>query len=314
MLKVGMVGLGGMGKAIAINIAKAGFEFTVADLREAPLKELQELGASVAGNPREVAAAADIVLASLPSNAASEQVALGPDGVLAGAKSGDIYIELNTISLEVVRNIADRAAEQGVSVLDAPVSGDLEQRQKGKLSIMAGGDTATLDRAMPVLKAFGDKIFHAGESGAGATVKLVNNLLCGINMVATMEALVLGVKGGLSVQTMKEVISASSGSSRVFDRLVDTLITLSPEPPPGKTADMGLHTIGKDVKLAVELAQNLSVPLVLGSSALQPFLAGLGNGWADKENWVIMEIFEQMSGVRVRPPELWTREARDEQT
>ena len=81
-------------------------------------------------------------------------------------------------------------------------------------------------------------------------------------------------------------------------------MTLSPEPPPGKTADMGLHTISKDVKLAVELAQNLSVPMELGSSALQPFLAGLGNGWADKELWVIMEIFEQMSGVKVRPPDL----------
>ena len=303
MVKVGMVGLGGMGKAIAINIAKAGFEFTVAALRKSPLKELKEHGASIADSPHDVAAAADIVLASLPSNEASEKVALGPDGVLAGSKSGDIYIELSTISLEVVRNISDQAAEKGVSLLDAPVSGSMEQRQKGTLSIMVGGDEPTLNRAMPVFKAFGDKIFHAGDSGAGATVKLVNNLLCGINMVATMEALVLGVKGGLSVQTMKEVISASSGSSWIFNHLVDQVM-LSPEPPPGQTADMGLHTIGKDVKLAVELAQNLSVPMVLGSSALQPFLAGLGNGWADKELWVIMEIFEQMSGVKVRPPDL----------
>ena len=304
MVKVGMVGLGGMGKAIAINIAKAGFEFSVADLREEPLKELKENGASIADSPRDVAAAADIVLASLPSNEASEKVALGPDGVLAGSKSGDIYIELSTISLEVVRNIADQAAEKGVSLLDAPVSGGLEQRLKGTLSIMVGGDEPTLNRAMPVFKAFGDKIFHAGDSGAGATVKLVNNLLCGINMVATMEALVLGVKGGLSLKTMKEVINASSGSSKVFNQVVDQVM-LSPEPPPVQTADMWLHTIGKDVKLAVELAQNLSVPMVLGSSALQPFLAGLGNGWADKENWVIMEIFEQMSGVKVRPPDLY---------
>ena len=304
MVKVGMVGLGGMGKAIAINIAKAGFEFTVADLREEPLKELKENGASIADSPRDVAAAADIVLASLPSNEASEKVALGPDGVLAGSKRGDIYIELSTIGLEVVRNISDQAAEKGVSLLDAPVSGSMEQRQKGTLSIMVGGDEPTLNRAMPVFKAFGDKIFHAGDSGAGATVKLVNNLLNGINTVATMEALVLGVKAGLSVQTMQEVISVSSGSSWIFNRLVDQIMTLSPEPPPGKTADMGLHTISKDVKLAVELAQNLSVPMELGSSALQPFLAGLGNGWADKENWVIMEIFEQMSGVKVRPPDL----------
>ena len=304
MVKVGMVGLGGMGKAIAINIAKAGFEFTVADLREAPLKELKEHGASIADSPHDVAAAADIVLASLPSNEASEKVALGPDGVLAGSKSGDIYIELSTIGLEVVRNISDQAAEKGVSLLDAPVSGSMEQRQKGTLSIMVGGDESTLNRAMPVFNAFGDKIFHAGDSGAGATVKLVNNLLNGINTVATMEALVLGVKAGLSVQTMQEVISVSSGSSWIFNHLVDQIMTLSPEPPPGKTADMGLHTISKDVKLAVELAQNLSVPMELGSSALQPFLAGLGNGWADKELWVIMEIFEQMSGVKVRPPDL----------
>ena len=101
---------------------------------------------------------------------------------------------MSTISQEVVHTIAGRAAEKGVTVLDAPVSGSLEQRREGTLSIMAGGDAKALARAMPVLKAFGDKVFHTGDSGAGATVKLVNNLLAGINMVATMEALVLGVK------------------------------------------------------------------------------------------------------------------------
>ena len=303
-MKVGFIGLGGIGKPMAINIAKSGFDFTVTDLREPPLKELEQHGARIAGNAREVAAASEIVLASLPSNEASEQVALGPDGVLSGAKSGDIYIELSTISPEVVHTIASQAAEKGVTVLDAPVSGDLKARQEGTLSIMVGGDAKALDRAMPVFKAFGNKVFHAGESGAGATVKLVNNLLAGIHVVATMEALVLGVKGGQSVQTLKEVISASSGGSPGFGILFDKITTRSPEPPPGQTANQGLHTLGKDVKLAVELAQNLSVPLSLGSSALQPFLAGFANGWADKEFWVIMEIFEQLSGVRVRPPDL----------
>ena len=303
-MKVGFIGLGGIGKPMAINIAKSDFDLTVTDLREQPLKELEQHGARIAGSAREVAAASEIVLASLPSNEASEEVALGPDGVLSGAKSGDIYIELSTISPELVHTIARQAAEKGVTVLDAPVSGGLEQRREGTLSIMAGGDAKALAQAMPVLKAFGDKVFHAGDSGAGATVKLINNLLCGINMVAAMEALVLGVKAGLSVQTLKEVISASSGSSRGFEDMVDKITTRSPEPPPGQIANQGLHTIGIDVKLAVELAQNLSVPLLLGSSALQPFLAGLGNGWADKEHWVIMEIFEQMSGVRVRPPDL----------
>ena len=188
-------------------------------------------------------------------------------------------------------------------MLDAPVSGGLDQRIDGTLSIMVGGEAKTLSKAMPVFKTFGDKIFHAGGSGAGASVKLVNNMLAGINMVATMEALVLGVKAGLSVETLKEVIGASSGANKVFEGLVDKIYLHSAEPSHGQTANQGLHTIGKDVRLANEMAQNLSVPLLLGSAALQPFLAGLANDWAHKEYWVIMELFEQMSGVRVRPPE-----------
>jgi len=302
-MKVGFIGLGGIGKPMAINIAKSGFELTVTDLREQPLKELAGYGAQVVANPREVSEVSDIVLASLPSNSASEVVALAPDGVLAGAKSGDIYVELSTISPEVVHTIARKASDKGVAMLDAPVSGGLDQRNEGTLSIMVGGDAKTVAKAMPVLKAFGDKIFHAGENGAGASVKLVNNMLAGINMIATMEALVLGVKAGLTVQTLKEVISASSGSNKVFEGLVDKISLHSPEPYLGQTANQGLHTIGKDVRLANEMAQNLSVPLLLGSTALQPFLAGLANDWADKEYWVIMEFFEQLSDVRVRPRE-----------
>ena len=302
-MKVGFIGLGGIGKPMAINIAKSGFDLTVTDLREQPLNELAHYGARVAASAREVSEISDLVLASLPSDLVSEEVALGSNGVLAGAKSGDIYVELSTISPGLVHTIAKKASEKGVAVLDAPVSGGLDQRLDGTLSIMVGGEAKTLSKAMPVFKTFGDKIFHAGGSGAGASVKLVNNMLAGINMVATMEALVLGVKAGLSVETLKEVIGASSGANKVFEGLVDKIYLHSAEPSHGQTANQGLHTIGKDVRLANEMAQNLSVPLLLGSAALQPFLAGLANDWAHKEYWVIMELFEQMSGVRVRPPE-----------
>ena len=303
-MKVGFIGLGGIGKPMAINIAKSGFDLTVTDLREQPLNELAHYGARVAASAREVSEISDLVLASLPSDLVSEEVALGSNGVLAGAKSGDIYVELSTISPGLVHTIAKKASDKGVAVLDAPVSGGLDQRLRGTLSIMVGGEAKTLSKAMPVFKTFGDKIFHAGGSGAGASVKLVNNMLAGINMVATMEALVLGVKAGLSVETLKEVIGASSGANKVFEGLVDKIYLHSAEPSHGQTANQGLHTIGKDVRLANEMAQNLSVPLLLGSAALQPFLAGLANDWAHKEYWVIMELFEQMSGVRVRPPEL----------
>ena len=302
-MKVGFIGLGGIGKPMAINIAKSGFDLTVTDLREQPLNELAHYGARVAASAKEVSEISDLVLASLPSDLVSEEVALGSNGVLAGAKSGDIYVELSTISHGLVHTIAKKASDKGVAVLDAPVSGGLDQRLDGTLSIMVGGEAKTLSKAMPVFKTFGDKIFHAGGSGAGASVKLVNNMLAGINMVATMEALVLGVKAGLSVETLKEVIGASSGANKVFEGLVDKIYLHSAEPSHGQTANQGLHTIGKDVRLANEMAQNLSVPLLLGSAALQPFLAGLANDWAHKEYWVIMELFEQMSGVRVRPPE-----------
>ena len=302
-MKVGFIGLGGIGKPMAINIAKSGFDLTVTDLREQPLNELAHYGARVAASAKEVSEISDLVLASLPSDLVSEEVALGSNGVLAGAKSGDIYVELSTISPGLVHTIAKKASDKGVAVLDAPVSGGLDQRLDGTLSIMVGGEAKTLSKAMPVFKTFGDKIFHAGGSGAGASVKLVNNMLAGINMVATMEALVLGVKAGLSVETLKEVIGASSGANKVFEGLVDKIYLHSAEPSHGQTANQGLHTIGKDVRLANEMAQNLSVPLLLGSAALQPFLAGLANDWAHIEYWVIMVLFEQMSGVRVRPPE-----------
>ena len=303
-MKVGFIGLGGIGKPMAINIVKSGFDLTVADLREQPLQELRGHGAQVAHSPCEVAEGSDIVLASLPTNEASELVALGHDGILEGAAEGDIYVELSTISPTVVHNIADKTNEKGVHLLDAPVSGGTARANEGQLSIMIGGDAATVARAQPVLETFADKLFHVGDTGAGATIKLVTNLLTGINMASTMEALVLGVKAGLSVEMMQKVISASTGKSWAFETFSDLLMTRSPEPPPGETASMGLHTIVKDVRLAARLADDLSVPLPIGSSAVQLFFAGLGQGWTDKENWIMMELFEQISGVRVRPPEL----------
>ena len=302
-MRVGFIGLGGIGKPMALNVVRAGFSTTVTDLREEPLRELEQAGAGVASHAREVAQGADIVLASLPSNEASLDVALGADGVLAGARRGLIYVELSTISPDVVQSIADAAAVQGVDVLDAPVSGGLAQRRDGTLSIMVGGDHEVLERARPVLSAFGRRIFHAGAQGTGATVKLVNNLLAGINMVATMEALVLGVKAGLTVETLKEVVSASSGNSGIFQSLVDLVMEKSAEPAVGEVAHQGLHTICKDVQLAVDLAQRHAVPLPIGMPASQVFLSGLARGWADQEYWSIMQIFEEMSAVRVRPEE-----------
>ena len=299
-----MIGLGGMGKSIAECILNAGFELTVADLRAKPVSDLVNLGARPASTPSEVASAADIVVASLPSNEASVEVALGTDGVLAGAKSGDIYIDTSTISPRVITSIAERFSQKGAEAMDAPVSGGRVQRKEGTLTVMAGGEASTVARAMPVLEAFGGRIVHVGGVGAGATTKLVNNLTMASNMVATMEALVLGHKAGLEIETLREVISASSGGSRVFDMMVENVMTRSSDPPAGAGAMMGMATIIKDTRLAADLAKELSVPLYHGTATEQAWRAGEARGWAEREHWALMEHFEELAGVRVRPPGL----------
>ena len=181
----------------------------VADLREKPVQDLVNLGARAAGSPREVASASDIVVASLPSNEASEEVALGANGVLAGAKSGDIHIDTSTISPRVIASIAEQFAGKGAEAMDAPVSGSMAQRKEGTLTVMAGGEASTVARAMPVLEAFGGRIIHVGGVGAGAATKLIDNPTMASNMVATMEALVLGVKSGLDLE--KPIIARIPG-------------------------------------------------------------------------------------------------------
>ena len=303
-MRVGFIGLGGIGLPMARNILRAGFDLTVHDLRDEPVIELCARGAASGQSAKEVAAASDIVLVSLPSNDASRQVVTGADGILAGARAGMIYVELSTISPDVVRWIVDQMSQVGVDVLDAPVSGGLVQREEGSLSIMAGGKFHVLSQARPVLEAFGKRIFHTGDNGTGATVKLINNLLAGINMVSAMEALLLATKAGLRVEVLKEVVSASSGNSGVFQSVVENVMGRAVEPAPGQVPHQGLHTIGKDVRLAADLASDLSVRLPIGSPAVQIFLTGLARGWSNKEYWSIMQILEEMSDVQVRPQHL----------
>lgn len=299
-MKVGCIGLGGMGKPIASRIVEAGFEVTVLDVRQAPVNDLLQLGANSAGSPREVAAVSDVVLSSLSSIPASQEVAFGEDGVLAGAEPGDVYIETSTVGPGFIRELAAAGEARGVAVLDAPVSGGIAQREQGTLTVMVGGEASALERVRPVLEAFGGRIIHAGPSGAGATVKLLNNLTLASNNVAAMEALVLGVKAGLSVEVIREVISSSSGASRAFEAMVGNVMTRDSVLPAGEVARQGLHTLVKDVTLACELARELSVPLLLGSTTAQIYLAGDAAGLSDQENWALMQVFEGLAGVSVR--------------
>ena len=275
-------------------------------LREGPVRDLVSLGASAAGTPREVASAADIVVASLPSNEASEEVALGRTGCWRG-EAGDIYIDTSTISPRVITSIAERFSQAGAEAMDAPVSGGRVQRKEGTLTVMAGGEASTVARAMPVLEAFGGRIIHVGGVGAGAATKLINNLTMASNMVATMEALVLGVKTGLDLEKLRDVISASSGGSRVFDMMVENVMTRSSDPPAGSGAMMGMATIIKDTRLAADLAKELSVPLYHGTATGAGLARGRGARLGRTGALGADGAFRgasRASAYRVRPPNL----------
>ena len=196
MVRVGFCGMGTMGAAMAANVARAGFPLTVwnrtAGRAELPLS----LGATETATPRELAAASDIVVVCVSDSPDVEQVLFGADGLAEGAAPGSLVIDCSTISPAVTRDLAERLAQQGVAMVDAPVSGGSEGAQKGTLTIMVGGDAADVERARPVLASMGANITHMGPIGAGQATKAVNQvILCG-SYLGVAEGIVLAIKAG----------------------------------------------------------------------------------------------------------------------
>ena len=177
MNKVGLLGLGIMGNGMAQSLLKAGFPLTVYNRTRSKAEPLASKGARVVATPREAAASADIVIAMVGDDAASRAIWLGNDGALGGAKPDTIVVECSTLSLEWVRELAGLASERKLDFLDSPVTGSKDAAAAGELKLMVGGDAAALDRARPALEAVSQRIVHFGPVGAGATMKLINNLM-----------------------------------------------------------------------------------------------------------------------------------------
>ena len=209
-MKVGFIGLGVMGKRMARRIYEAGYTIKVFDIVEAALNEFKSLGFETGESPGDVAEDADVVCMSLPNSKAVENVVLKENGVLSKARPGTIIVDLSSITPKAIRDIYKKVSQKGVELLDAPVSGGSAGAEAGTLTIMVGGKKEVLEKVEPLLKVIGKTIYHVGDIGAGDTLKLVNNLLLGANMVAVAEALALGAKAGLNPKVMFEVISKSS--------------------------------------------------------------------------------------------------------
>src|ERR1700722_17020721 len=263
--KVGLIGLGLMGKSIGSNFVKAGFPLTVWDRIASRADELVAAGAKLARSPRELAANSEIVLSIVSDPPALEEVLWGKNGAMQGFRRGSIYVDSSTVSPTLARKIASACEERGVRFLDAPVTGGDWGAKKGELVFMVGGDAGTLTEIEPVLRVLGKKWFRLGPNGAGQTIKLAMNLILALEVDALAEALALVTAAGLQGEKLVEVMQSSMARSGVLDIKSQNLLKGA------YTPSFPLRLMHKDMRLALELAQQTHVELPATEAAFKTY-------------------------------------------
>jgi 3-hydroxyisobutyrate dehydrogenase len=291
--RIGFIGLGIMGRPMARNLLGAGYPVTVWSRSRPPVKELAKDGAVAASCPREVAEHSDVVITMVTDSPDVERVALGEDGIIEGARRRLIVIDMSTISPDVTRHIAAQLAEEGVEMLDAPVSGGEHGAISGTLSIMVGGRQSTFERCKPILEVLGHKLVYCGPSGSGQTVKLCNQIVVGLNNLAMCEALVFAAKAGIDPAVVIDAVSAGAGNSWAIQNLAPMI--LQRDFRPGfKVAHQQ-----KDLRLALEVAGERFVPLPGTSLVHQLFATIEADGLGAEGTQSLVKALEKLAGVEV---------------
>jgi len=293
-MRVGFIGLGAMGSRMAGRLLAAHHELVVYNRTEERTRPLEQLGAKVAATPRELAAAVDIVCSSVANDVALEQVMFGPDGALAGIRSGTIVVELSTVNPRTSRRLHEAARSNGVSALDAPVSGSTAQAEQGQLVIFVGGEEDVYQKCQPILAVLGSKTFYLGPSGAGATMKLCVNTLLGLGVQALAEAIALGVKAGLPRERFLQVLGETAVVSPSQKSKLENV--RKDEYP----AAFALRLMFKDFGLIVETAMELSVPMPATAAAVQVAAAEHARQLAahtDEDFSAVVRAMERLAGI-----------------
>jgi 2-hydroxy-3-oxopropionate reductase len=292
--RVGYIGLGLMGKPIALNLLKAGFELIVHNRSQAAVDELVGEGATQAGSPKEVAEASELVITNLPDSPDVEAVVLGENGVIEGAGSGVITVDNSTIKPDTARRIAKSLEAQGVMALDAPVSGGDVGAKAGTLAIMVGGPEQAFERALPVFEAMGKTITYVGESGAGQVAKACNQVMVAAQMVAMSELLMLAQKAGVSPERV--VAAIQGGAAQCWTLDVKPPRLFAGERGPGFKAYM-MH---KDLGIVLDTARAYGMPLPGTSTNMQLFETMLQLGMRDLDNSAVIGVLETMAGEQLK--------------
>ena len=264
-MKVGFIGLGKMGHPMAANILMAGYEVTIQDVRREAGHGLEAAGAGWVDTPNEVAARSDVLLTSLPSPEVAEEVVLGDEGVFAGLAQGATYIDTGTNPPSFMRRISRIGQERGIHVLDAPISGGIVGARDATLTIFVGGVEEELERVRPVLEAIGRKIVFMGPAGSANAIKLINNLMVFVNYVGACEGVAMGARAGIDPRLLLDVITPSMGQSRILEHALAAFLD-------GETIGGTTDLAVKDMRMGVELAEELGVPVEVGALVRDIFI------------------------------------------
>ena len=289
--KLGFVGLGNIGEPMCRRLLENGYEVSIYDADPEAVSRLGDTPAGPARNLKTLASSAEVVILSLPGSDVVEEVVLGEGGLAEGLSSGKVLIDTSSSKPSSTRELAEKLAEAGVEMLDAPISGGVLRAEEGKLAVMVGGEVEVFEECRGIFQAFGEKIFHVGDHGAGHLVKSLNNLLSATTLASAAEAVILAQKAGVAPETLLEVINAGNGRSYSTEVKFPNFIL-------DRSFDDGfaLGLMVKDLKIALETAAEMGHPMFSGSAISQLWQAAFARGCGPEGHTSIYAFLENLSG------------------
>jgi 2-hydroxy-3-oxopropionate reductase len=294
-MKIGFIGLGIMGKPMVRNLLKGGYSVTVHDINAASVAELTSAGATAGGSSLNTASQSDVIVTMLPDGPDVEKAVLGENGILEGARTGSIVVDMSSISPIVSQKIGEICNAKGVGFIDAPVSGGEPKAIDATLTIMAGGDQQTFDNVLPILQKMGSSVTLTGPVGAGNVTKLANQIMVACNIAAMGEALVLATRAGLNPEVVFNAVKGGLAGSTVLNAKAPMVIARNFKPG----FRIELHE--KDLRNALLAGESLKVSLPLTSLVQQMLISLMNEGKGSLDHSAIVNFIEDMAGIEVKP-------------
>lgn len=293
-MRIGFIGLGIMGKPMAKNLLKAGYDLVVYDTLASPVQEVAGAGAKAGTSSKEVAAMSDVIITMLPNSPHVKEAVLGKNGVIEGAKSGSILVDMSSIAPLAAQEVASELARKGVEMLDAPVSGGEPKAIEGTLAIMVGGKAEIFEKVKPILLKMGISAVLCGEIGSGNVTKLANQIIVALNIAAMSEALVLAAKAGVDPGRVYQAIRGGLAGSTVLDAKAP--MVLKGNYKPGFRIELHI----KDLQNALDTAHAIGVPVPLTSGIMEIMQALRVDGKQQDDHGGVIQFYEKLAGQTVR--------------